>query len=83
MITPVIPAKNIKSFNFKTFIIRKGSQTIFTFNSYDEALTKYEEIRDTYQGQSEYTLEGGNKSGFFTIHYIFENKIKDYSFYNL
>ena len=83
MITPVIPAKNIGSFNFKTFQIRKGSQTIFTFNSYDEALTKYEEIRDTYQGQTEYTLEGKNEGGLFTIHYIFENKIKDYSFYNL
>lgn len=81
MRTPVIPAKNIKSFNFKTFIIRKGSQTIFTFNSYDEALTKYKEIRDTFQGQSEYTLEGRNENEFFTIHYIFENKIKDYSFY--
>ncbi len=83
MRTPVIPAKNIKSFKFKTFIIRKGSHTIFTFNSYDEALTKYEEIRDTFQGQSEYTLEGRNENGLSTIHYIFENKIKDYSFYNL
>lgn len=75
-----IPAKNLGKYNFSEFSIRFKGETIFKTDKYEDALDKYEEVRRHYTNSHRSSLNGRNEEGLFTIHYIHDNKIKDYSF---
>ena len=62
---------------FKSFIIRNSKDKSFkqTFQNYDDALKNL-------PLKNGYTLEGFSEEfGLHSIHYIHQNKLKNYSFY--
>ena len=59
---------------FEKFIIRNGQNR--------EDFTTYEEALKNFPIKNGYTLEGFSEEfGMHSIHYVHQNKIKNYSFY--
>lgn len=76
-----VPAENLEKYDFKLFYIAFGNKRPYTFETYKEALIKYEEVCRYYKKSDAFVLEAITIDNTpHTIHYIHDREIKNYSF---